>query len=727
MNQSIHLKLIISIVLSLVLTACGSSGVDEFSAHGESDIQRSALEKMTQYAEGQGPALVVQDFIDAEIIGVNITNLAELNKLIATSNKKDVDTLDEIQALVSSLAPSSPIDDESTVKINETPVVEIKADTNPPVISLLGSNPITLIQGNKYTDPGATAIDDKDGVVQVTTVGEVNNTKVGKYIIIYNSIDKYKNKSSESRVIEVVAAPDNNAPSVSQVLISGTAKAGGTLTLNYTFKDADKDIEGNSIIAWTTANKELQRGNKKTLLIPQGLEGTKITAWVHPLDSKGKEGKAVESNALQVQAIVTEVATLSDESVIQQPAVTAEPETQQPTATEEPITPDEPVTAPVSTSGFGASQIPASALSRGTVFVDQNGAGDDCSEESPCGISTALKKAKAGDVVFFRGGVYSLTLDNNKALLLSGGSAGAPITYESYPGEKAIFNGSSLPRGYAIQTGIYLNDDYITIRNIDVSGMPAAGIRVNGNYNIIEGVEIYNNNGSGLHITNGTDGPSPSSTGGSNNIIRHNVIHGNSDAGLTGQGGYNDGNNADGIAVSHGVNNLISHNTVYSNSDDGIDTWISNYTIVEYNLVYNQGRGDGDGNGIKLGGVRNNGGAYPSALASTVGIGAIARNNIVFNNKSEGVSCNHGKRVRIQNNTSYNNGTIGFWTCSNDNVATNNISSANPDGDYLEGSGSNNSWDVGGEAEFISTDRKSANFLKPVAGSNFDGIGAHFK
>ncbi|MEE9327313.1 MAG: immunoglobulin-like domain-containing protein [Cocleimonas sp.] len=707
MTQYNQFKAILFFSVATMLTACGSSrGTSDLSEHNQNTIQQAALDQISGYAGNAAETSpIVQDFLDAEVSGVTQQNIDEVNTLLATLSSEEVDTKSELQAIINHFVAQSNAIGEPEVIVEQEVTIEpeVIIDVKSPNISIIGSNPVTLIQGTQYRDSGATAKDDTDGLVKVTRIGEVNTAKVGAYLITYSAIDNAKNKSSQSRVVNVVAAAQNHAPAVSQVSISGEAKAGSTLIINYIFSDADSDAESNSTISWTTPIKELQRGNNKSLIVPEDLEGQKISVWILPRDAKGKEGQWVESAPVEVIA-----------EIVESPVIPVEPEIiEEPEVTEEPSTPP-----PVATSGFGASSIPSTPLSKGTIFVVRDGVGDECTEAAPCDITTARNKAVAGDVVFFRGGIYSMTLGDVTALRFHGGTAGAPITYESYPGEKAIFDGSSLPRGFSITTGIYIDEDYITIRNIEVSGMPAAGIRLKGNYNIVEGVHLHHNNGSGLHITNGVDGPSPSSRGGSFNIIRNNIFNDNSDAGLFGQGGYNDGGNADGIAVSHGVGNLISHNTIYHNSDDGIDTWVSNFTIVEYNLVYNNGISDGDGNGIKLGGVKNN---------DAIGIGTIARNNIVFDNLVEGFSCNHGKGLQVYNNTSYNNGTLGFWSCKYGNVYTNNLSAGNSRGDYLEGTGGNNSWDIEGEVEFISTDRNSADFLKPVAGSVFDGLGAHFR
>ncbi len=41
--------------------------------------------------------------------------------------------------------------------------VSISSDTNKPVITLLGDNPVTVYQGSTYNDAGATAYDAEDG------------------------------------------------------------------------------------------------------------------------------------------------------------------------------------------------------------------------------------------------------------------------------------------------------------------------------------------------------------------------------------------------------------------------------------------------------------------------------------------------------------------------------------------------------------------------------------
>jgi hypothetical protein len=78
-------------------------------------------------------------------------------------------------------------------------------DTTPPVITLNGSNPMTVNQGSTFTDPGATAVDNVDGSVPVTVSGSVNTAVPGPYTLTYSAQDSAGNKATATRTVNVVA------------------------------------------------------------------------------------------------------------------------------------------------------------------------------------------------------------------------------------------------------------------------------------------------------------------------------------------------------------------------------------------------------------------------------------------------------------------------------------------------------------------------------------------
>ena len=89
-----------------------------------------------------------------------------------------------------------------TVNVTATP----SDDTTPPVITLNGTDPMEVLQGSTFTDPGATATDDVDGAVSVVESGTVDTSIVGSYTRTYTATDAAGNIATKTRAVNVVAS-----------------------------------------------------------------------------------------------------------------------------------------------------------------------------------------------------------------------------------------------------------------------------------------------------------------------------------------------------------------------------------------------------------------------------------------------------------------------------------------------------------------------------------------
>ncbi|MGB0835119.1 MAG: immunoglobulin-like domain-containing protein [Psychrobium sp.] len=78
-----------------------------------------------------------------------------------------------------------------------------KVDTTPPMITINGTA-VTLEHGETYTEQGASAIDDTDGTVDVTTTGAVDNMTLSQYTITYKAVDAAGNETTATRQVDVV-------------------------------------------------------------------------------------------------------------------------------------------------------------------------------------------------------------------------------------------------------------------------------------------------------------------------------------------------------------------------------------------------------------------------------------------------------------------------------------------------------------------------------------------
>ncbi len=80
-------------------------------------------------------------------------------------------------------------------------------DTTPPVISLLGDNPLTLEKDEPFSDPGATALDLVYGDLsaEIVSMGSVDTSTIGSYKIEYEVTDDSGNKGTATRTVNVVS------------------------------------------------------------------------------------------------------------------------------------------------------------------------------------------------------------------------------------------------------------------------------------------------------------------------------------------------------------------------------------------------------------------------------------------------------------------------------------------------------------------------------------------
>ena len=90
--------------------------------------------------------------------------------------------------------------------------------------------------------------------------------------------------------------PANTAPTATDVAISGVTEVGQTLTGNYTYNDADGDLEGNSTFRWLRNGVAIGGATALTYTLVAADQGTTITFEVTPVAQTGiLVGTPVES------------------------------------------------------------------------------------------------------------------------------------------------------------------------------------------------------------------------------------------------------------------------------------------------------------------------------------------------------------------------------------------------------------------------------------------------
>lgn len=122
-------------------------------------------------------------------------------------------------------------------------VYVLLVDTTAPVITLVGDNPMAVELGSSFTEPGATAIDDRDGDIStnITVTGSVDPNTAGTYTLDYSVSDSTGNPTTVTRTVNVA---DTTIP-----IITVLGSTNLTVEKGNTYSDAGAtatdNIDGN--------------------------------------------------------------------------------------------------------------------------------------------------------------------------------------------------------------------------------------------------------------------------------------------------------------------------------------------------------------------------------------------------------------------------------------------------------------------------------------------------
>ena len=213
---------------------------------------------------------------------------------------------------------------------------------------------------------------------------------------------------------------------------------------------------------------------------------------------------------------------------------------------------------------------PAAAAGDCTKYAAPNGS-DAAPGTELLPLRTAQKLASslhAGDTGCLRAGTYSEDVELTEA-----GTAGARITFRSYPGERAGIVGR-----FAVRAGA----DHVTVSNLHLNGkVPGGelGPAISSDQVIFEDNDVTNEH-TAICFLVGTLTGRPQGT-----IIRRNRIHDCGRLPAT--------NLAHGIYMSNADDTQILDNTIYDNADQGISFYPdAQRTLVKGNVI------DGNGQGV---------------------------------------------------------------------------------------------------------------------------------
>lgn len=205
-------------------------------------------------------------------------------------------------------------DTSDNVTITRTSVFYL--DNIKPIITLNGSNPVTINLDEVYVDEGATVTDNIDEDISIVMTGTVNPSIAGTYTMTYSATDKAGNEESVTRNINVI---DNVNPTVEFGTNGNTTYAKNRST-TVTISDNGMIDTDNLKYLWNTStdipSEELftqDFTNESTISTPNDLTGG-YYLWILAKDTSGNTTIA-RSNVFNLDNIAP-VITLNGSSSI---------------------------------------------------------------------------------------------------------------------------------------------------------------------------------------------------------------------------------------------------------------------------------------------------------------------------------------------------------------------------------------------------------------------------
>lgn len=181
---------------------------------------------------------------------------------------------DNTDTIHNTLVMYTAIDNDGNI-VNATREVNVvaSATNHAPTLTLLGNNPQYILLNDAYTEQGAVAVDEEDGIITSNIVIDsnfVNTSKLGNYRVSYSVTDADNNKVTVSREIQVV----NVLPSVPTITLLGDNPAellqgsvynddgvtasdptDGDITANVTtVATIDNNVVGTYLVTYTVTN-----------------------------------------------------------------------------------------------------------------------------------------------------------------------------------------------------------------------------------------------------------------------------------------------------------------------------------------------------------------------------------------------------------------------------------------------------------------------------------------
>ena len=290
------------------------------------------------------------------------------------------------------------------------------------------------------------------------------------------------------------------------------------------------------------------------------------------------------------------------------------------------------------------------------LYLSPDGTGNGRSVDRPMGdVVRAFAMLQAGDTLWVRGGVYELA---QTVKVVSSGTSDHRICVFAYEGEHPVFDFSGqnhddettakASRGILHNIGA----NYWHYRGLEICHAADNGMKLEGSFCVVERCVFHGCGDTGLQQgfgkgSNGENTRNADFLYGRYNIVVNCDSYDNIDK-------WSNGGDADGFAIKlfPGPGNEFHGCRAWENSDDAWDLYYTYFPVLVDNCwALKSGRESGNGNGFKMGGLKQGG----------TSVGAhVFKNCVAAWNAAKGYDRNHHQEgcyivnsLAFQNNINY--------------------------------------------------------------------------
>jgi len=180
------------------IVTLNASNITDFSAtlNGTINVESTNCDSPNNTEQGFVYSTTIQPTINDNIVNVNGTDIS------TSLENLEPETTYYYRAFLTNAFGEFYGNDISFETAEET-------DSYPPVITITGDNPLSIIQFDDYEELGATAVDVVDGNLtdNIQISSNVNTQVIGNYQVVYSVSDSSGNSTSVTREVSVFGSP----------------------------------------------------------------------------------------------------------------------------------------------------------------------------------------------------------------------------------------------------------------------------------------------------------------------------------------------------------------------------------------------------------------------------------------------------------------------------------------------------------------------------------------